>query len=39
VLDALLHEPRSSGRVLYVNSGDERLSHALEASVRSTTVG
>ena len=39
VLDALLHEPRSSGRILYVNSGDEELSHALEASVRSTTVG
>jgi len=39
VLDALLHEPRSTGRVLYVNGGDEQLSHALEASVRSTTVG
>ena len=39
VLDALLHEPRSTGRVLYVNGGNEQLSHALEASVRSTPNG
>jgi uncharacterized protein YbjT (DUF2867 family) len=31
VLDALLQEPRSAGKVLYVNSGEEALEQALES--------
>jgi uncharacterized protein YbjT (DUF2867 family) len=32
VLEALLHEPRSAGRTLYVNAGDDPVEWALEAS-------
>ncbi len=34
VLAAVLHDPRSAGRILYVNSGDEPVSLALENVLR-----
>jgi len=40
VLDAVLHEPRSVGHVLYVNAGDEPVEQALLAALeRPTTQG
>jgi nucleoside-diphosphate-sugar epimerase len=33
VLEAVLHEPRTSGRVLYVNAGDEPVDQALRAAL------
>jgi nucleoside-diphosphate-sugar epimerase len=37
VLEALLLDPRTSGRVLYAGSGDDELADALEVSLRSAS--